>query len=385
MKTEYPQYIGIDIGKKSIHVAIATGSNPKKFPIREIEYKHPHWYRELMTLVMPNALICAEPTGWHYLQPVITALDMIADGVSVLQVNHQTTASIRRAYFGRAKNDNIDAQALAFIARQHVEADTVIGVKPYDRDRHQSAHSLRLLVNEHRRLTKQSTRRLNQLDQMGHSIMPQLVIQKSTWLKCVAVDAITPHQIIELSKHGHETMNRNQLRHIEKLANNLPDIQAHPMIIDNIQRMHTAWAQVNSEIEEVDEEIQRRVLVPPFSTITKKWATVPYLSSIGIASLHIATNGEADKLTISQFKASVGVAPTTGISGSIDTTGKTGTGYTPAKQAVHWCVQSLLKTTAPDNPIRRYFKSGHNASHCRRKLAGILSGIARNPNGAWKT
>lgn len=131
----------------------------------------------------------------------------------------------------------------------------------------------------------------------------------------------------------------------------------------------------------------RRIDEPPFSAITARWRTVPHLSDLAIAAFHVATDGLAAELTANQFKASLGVSPRTGISGSIDKSRNSKSGYRPAKDAIFMTVQTMLNpknNKLSKNRIKHFYDSGHKAAHCRRKLASILSGIARNPQGQWK-
>lgn len=208
-----------------------------------------------MQLIGISADVFAEPTGWHYFQPLVHALDLFGGDYDIWHINHQTTASMRRAYFGRAKNDRIDARAIAFAGLQHLTVQAISGIKLYDPITHQAAHSLRLLVNEYRRLTKQSTRRLNQLDQMGHSIFPQLAISKTTWLKCISYGAITPAQIHQLVTERPAHINGRQMRHIRELSEKLPVLDANPMIVQNVQRMYQSYNHLQGEVRAIADEI----------------------------------------------------------------------------------------------------------------------------------
>ncbi|MDE8535562.1 hypothetical protein PZC41_14755, partial [Staphylococcus aureus] len=99
------------------------------------------------------------------------------------------------------------------------------------------------------------------------------------------------------------------------------------------------------------------------------------------AACFIATHGRPAEYSLSEFKAAVGVAPTTGRSGSVDKTRKKRGGYAPARALIHLAVQTMSDDS--QSLIYEYFarhrgKKKRAFAASKRKLAGILSGIARS-------
>jgi hypothetical protein len=105
-----------------------------------------------------------------------------------------------------------------------------------------------------------------------------------------------------------------------------------------------------------------------------------------IAALHVATHGKADQMETEQFKAALGAFPQVKSSGITHESHAHKKGYRPAMNALFIWTLNLVKPTAPDNPIRRYFNGGEKNggkkfTAARAKLARILAAVARSENG----
>src|SRR5215207_10010614 len=175
-----PPIVGIDIGKSQLHVCIADPAqrDARKWPVTVIKYDDPQWYVQLHALVPVGAIVAAEPTGWHYLQPIVTVLQ----ARWIWQVGHQIVAAVRKTHLAKAKTDHIDAQALATIAQLVSQDNPPRGCRPYHHAFFIQAHALRMLLNEKRATQKQTTRLTIQLDALSHSVWPACAIRRDAFL-----------------------------------------------------------------------------------------------------------------------------------------------------------------------------------------------------------
>jgi transposase len=380
-----PFAVGVDIGKGALHVCVAIPAIPiKNWAVQEVSLKDPNWADTLLRIVPPGALVLHEPTGWAYSLPLRRALEMREPRPNIWLINHVASAASRRLYVSRAKNDTLDARAIARIAQDVVDGQEVRGVRPDNTTLQDTVLGLRLLLNYRRRLTKLTTRLSNQIDALAHSIWPILAQKKSLYLALIERGAVTPEEILQmLAAQPTLGMRGTAVTALRTLADALPCVPVHPTIRSSIATLHAEYAANMAKREALQNAIEA-TLHADFPDITRRWSTVPGAGPLYIASLIVATNGLYSELTAEQFKAACGVAPNTGRSGSVDKTRKGRGGSVHAKDALHMWALSLVGDTAPDTSIRRYFGAGHNLAHCKRKLAEILSGIARNPEGAWR-
>ena len=84
----YP-VLGVDIGKDALHVCAAyTDQNPRHWKVAKIEYADPAWHEQLQRLIAPGAVVAAEPTGYHYLQPLVTVFSWIPGAALWQGVRH---------------------------------------------------------------------------------------------------------------------------------------------------------------------------------------------------------------------------------------------------------------------------------------------------------
>ncbi|HRF95942.1 MAG TPA: hypothetical protein PLZ51_12135, partial [Aggregatilineales bacterium] len=95
--------------------------------------------------------------------------------------------------------DKLDAQALAVIAEMILSGRPPNQSRPLNIANDELITILRLLVNEHRRQTKEETRALNRLDQLAHGIFPACAVRKNSFITAVTYGAVTPEEIYELA------------------------------------------------------------------------------------------------------------------------------------------------------------------------------------------
>lgn len=389
-----PAAIGIDVGKKQLHICVANtnDNNPKaiaRWTVHVVDYEDPLWYQRLLALVPVGGVVALEPTGYHLIAPIITVLKTWQPTATIYQVSGATTGQIRKLFISSSKTDHMDARALAYIAGKIIAQTpprTAVLLEP---ELEQHLQHLRLYVNAHVRLTKQTTRIKNQLSALGHGIFPQLNIKRTTWLRCVALGAVTPieiHALVNNRSAYPELQDGRGFKFVEALANALPPIDGDSAIRDAIINLAHTLQSTEAELVITAEHITRLVEHPALIDVTNRWRTAPNIGDYGIAALHIASNGKAHELERDQFVAAVGCAPATSRSGDQQRDAAATIGYRPAKTTLHLLTQTLLKETSRPNIVADYFDtttSQRRLAATRRKLASILSGIARSNEG-WR-
>ncbi len=391
-------HVGIDIGKSTLMVAQSHQTLPvNRWPATPIRLTDPDWHHTLAALVPAGAIVTAEPTGTHYLTPILIALR--DRNVTVWQVPTTTTKHVRAVHVSGGKSDRTDAQALALAATWIAQGRPVHGAYPLDLTFDDEVTSLRQLVNAHSLMTRSRTRLLNQLDQLGHSLWPTLVQSKNIWLRAVSADAITPAEVRALaafenlkSVPGYENPAARAALH--KLAALLPDnLPASNRTRTSIADLHDQVLTLTAQIAQNAETITTTVQRPPFEKITARWITMPYAvpeqgelpgNLIAIATLHVATKGRADTFSRDEFKAAIGAHPKTRQSGDRITRERVKKGYRPAMVATRMWTLTLVSPRVQENPIRRYYasvKSPYRMQAAVGKLARILHAVARDPAG----
>ncbi len=391
-------HVGIDIGKSTLDVCRSKPHEPPtRWPVYKIHLEAPNWHHQLQALIPPAAVITVEPTGWHYLTPLLTALRDV--NAVIWQVPTTTTRHIRAVHISGSKSDRTDAQALALAAEWLANGRHVHGAYPLDTAREASVTQLRLMINAHRRMTKTRTRTLNQLDALAHGLWPALAQHKALWLRAARAGAITPQQIIALARRqdlktvpGYE--HHLTRRALQRLAALLPDDVTPPQ--DTVRQVEDLLAQhdaLTAQLQENAAAITRAVTLPPFDEVTARWRTVPYAvprqgeypgQLLGIATLHVATRAHAQDYTKDQFKAALGAHPRTRQSGDSVTRDRHKKGYRPAMTTLYTWTMRLIRPAAVSNPVRDYYNATttrYRMQAAVNKLARILWGVARDPEG----
>jgi hypothetical protein len=379
-----PRAFGIDIGKEYLHVCAAdpTQVNARKWVVTVIKYEDPQWYVTLSNLIPDGSIVAAEPTGWHYFQPLVTVLQ---DRV-IWQVGHQIVAAIRKIHLAKAKTDHIDSQSLALIAQQISVGEPPRGVRLYHHEFFVEAHALRMLLNEKRATQKQATRLGNQLDALSHSVWPACAIRREAFLTLFN-EGIPQARDLKTAVQVAATQNRRSTA-LRQLAADIPaGLPVNPYTIQAIAQRVPALRLLEAQIKNLDDALAAALTSPTFAPIAARLLTVPCMSLDLIAAILVATDARPDLMTISQFKAAIGYHPTSFSSGNTDRARRTKSGYRPAKALLYMLAQNLVNPRAanPANVIAQYYDSEKkNMSACRRKLTGILWAIASREGAAWK-
>lgn len=385
-------HAGIDISKTQLDICLSdTSLPPRTWGVHRLKYEEPDWYLQLAQLIPNGALVVVEPTGWHYLKPVITALEPV--NCLVWQVPTTTTGSIRSVHISSSKSDKMDARALALAATWIAAGQHVHGAYPHNQALEEAISDLRAIMNRRVRDKKTETRLLNQLDALGHSIWPSLVIKKDAWLKAIQAGAITPFELRDLANRDdlaqiegyHHGNTRNALfRLVESIP---PHVDATATVAATIRNLGDQLATVQQQIEATERELESAIIAPYFRELTRRWLTVPHATPLAITSLIIATRGRPATFDRDQFKAAIGAHPRTAQSaGSTNHNGKK-TGYRPAMVTTWFWTMRLIEDRAEDNAVRDYNRRlvAANHPHAFRasigKLARILHAVACDPEG----
>ncbi len=388
-------YLGIDIGKNTIHVCTPDEGPARRWPVTIIDLEAPNWHQNLAALVTPGETIAAiEPTGWHYSRPIIAVLQDL--GTSILHVAHHASKATRAANISSQKTDINDARALAVKAVEYATTNQAVGVKVIPPELNDLLISLRLTISALLRTKQLRSRSINRLDAYARGIWPSLSLHRNTWLRAVAVGAICPDELHALAERVKrypiilkaEERNayasakaRNSLR---KLTADLPIMPVPADLREAIIKNFTHLQEAEEEIARLTETLNSLIQHPLLVDVTRAWQTAPAWSPTELATLHAACNCHAQDFSADEFRAAVGCHPSRQESGQITEAKATKRGYRPAKAALHLWTERLLSPAAPQpNPISEYFyrlkaENKPFAIHSTRgKLARILSGLAR--------
>jgi transposase len=118
---EFKHYVGIDVSKNTLDVAVVTNANDKPHHIQISNNKSgfkqlTSWFKKIADFNFSTTLFCMEHTG-IYNNPVIDFLTKLSCTIWVENAMH-----IQRSIgFQRGKNDKVDAQRIAVYAFKNKE------------------------------------------------------------------------------------------------------------------------------------------------------------------------------------------------------------------------------------------------------------------------
>ena len=389
--TALPQHadaIGLDVGRAGFHISIPTpGMPPATWAVWYFDYQqNPDWYITLTGLCRPGTVIVAEPTGWHYLSPIANVIQR-ATKARLYLVDHQISGKVRAAHVSSQKTDQTDARALALIAQDIRERKPVRGVSYHDQELENYVIHLRLLVNSHARTTVEAARLKNRMRQLAHGMFPSLS-EGTMWFTCLKYGKASPSQIRAwLSGERPTDITPTNWVRLQKFGALLPEYEITSEIVAaTALELYERLATLQESVTRLEAQVEQIVTNYPFDVITRRWMTVPYANPMYIAPLHVATHGKADQMETEQFKACLGAFPQVKSSGLTHQSRAHKKGYRPAMNTLFLWTLSLVRSTAPDNPIKSYFAGGEKQggkkfTAARSKLARILAAVARSENG----
>jgi hypothetical protein len=178
-------YVGIDLGYRE-HVVAATpfqAFNPQRQPdgwkrVKTLKfgsdaagYQRLQRYLERCSADPADFLMLLEPTGGYYGLSLI--LYLLGKGYRILQVDNRTVKEYREKVFGlETKTDDVDARLMARMGFLHEMVGEEFSIQPVylvDGD----AAALRVMVRDLEKLTREITRRRNQLQQIAAATFPE--------------------------------------------------------------------------------------------------------------------------------------------------------------------------------------------------------------------
>jgi|GEM_PF-2495052 hypothetical protein len=389
VNTSHP-YIGIDIGRYKLFVAVTPEHErltPKQHPTVELDLKDTDWWKHLLDLIADDAHIAAESTGFHLLAPIARLIEAYRPNATIWQVEGKLTMHIRSSQVSKnAKNDRLDAISLRLIAVMCGQGSPPLGARPYDYEHESVVQALRLHHNTYYRIDRDRVRLINRLKVLARSIAPILDQRIDSYLTAIRFGIVTPQHfraLAALTPKDRRSLSipSGTRANIMYIANRIPPI-------DPDETTATAIIDLAAALEKLDQDQSREsghitalIDTPPLADITHRWRTVYGAKDTWLAALHIATRGQATTITKDEFRAAVGVAPSTAITGEDDSTRLTKKGYRPARAAMHLWTLVCLSPNAQDNAIARYFHASDKRSlgAAKNKLARVLWGVARDP------
>jgi hypothetical protein len=377
--TQPQSLLGLDLGRHKLDLSYPDGGTPKKWQTVTIDLRDPDWFLHFVNLVAADALIVAEPTGWHMLTPIVTCLRAWRPLAQLILINTTQTKKVRSVFIASSKTDAMDARALAYVALKISQGEDVIGQHKFDHHREAVVGSLRLKVNSVVRVQRTATRATNQIAAFGHSLWPLLAQKKATWIPLAARGIVTPHQVktyVAEKNEEWQSLSGIARHHISKLADQLPDIDGDPTVVTAIVDLANMIYLLEQEERVLLADIEQRIHQAPFAQVTSLWETAPGCGSLLIAALHVASSGRAQELTADQMKSACGVSPLANTSGSVDNTRKNRKGYRPAMALLHLATMACIGNG--DNVIADYYTRTKDMPATKAKLVRVLSGIARS-------
>lgn len=371
--------VGIDVGKGAVDLCLAHNESPKDWEVTHIEFKvskGQRWDKCLLD-ACEGGVVVLEPTGWHLSAPIIALLAPVAD---VWIADNSITGMIRANHVSPHKTDKQDSRALAWIAREIAAGKTPRRVRQYS-DTDRVVHVLRLLCNERLRRSKERTRALNRFKAFAYGIHPGLSpinTRAETYLRYAAEGVVS---VADLHAVDLNTAGARRPELIRRRAQTF-DIPTDELLLEITQREARRVLALDAEISDLDARITAVLDRPtPLLHITELWRSVPFLNDVGVAALHVATNGRAAHMDEDQFKAATGQYPLLHASGQTQRGKVSRRGYRPAMNALFSTTRLMLADK--NNAVYAHYaqvkaRKGKGRNAASAKLAKILSAMARN-------
>jgi len=373
--------VGIDIGVDGVHVCIPRDDMPiSQWPVYFVTYESPAWREQLLSMLDDGTVVTAEPTGWHYLMPIARVITQESPAALWL-VEHSATGSWRETSDMKQKTDINDARALAAIADRIYFTHAAAGARQLDWYEQEELLELRFMMNSYHKAKKEITRHKNRLAHLGHSIDPRLN-RGNAWFTCMSLGAYTPDEILALDTRG-LGLASSTVAAINRLKTDLRPTYVSAMLHSSIIENYAEYARLVTQQQTILDELIARVKSSQWAWLYDVWMTAPSAFPAAVIALIIASKGRPHELSFKVFRATVGMYPVLKFSGTKKQAKSARRGYRPAMALMHMWTQSLLKESAPDNLIKRYFAGG--AAHGGRKFSATKARFLRILHGMAKS
>ncbi len=401
-------YVGIDVGYRE-HVAAAVPwrlFNPQTQPdgwkrVRTVRFssdagghKRLQAYLDRHSPHATDFLVLLEPTGGYY--GLVLQMYLLGRGYRVVQVENKAVADYREKVFGsETKTDDVDARLMARMGFLHEAVGEEFSIHPVVlADPDQAA--LRVMVRDYRKLTKEITRRMNQLQQVVAVTFPELKAFFTTSTATPAVRRLlerfpTPAELAAASiedveqalRDAHAPTHVRRAEELHALARQSAGVRA---------LTHHLWRQawIIGQLPTLEEA--RRALLEEIGRITAAHPYAPIIDSLPVRSpiwtaTLIAVIGDVHRFKrYDHLKAYLGWSTRKTASGtSVDASGLAKSGVRLSRHVLFLMALSLLSPSAPDNLFREDFRRmtargvrGDTAlGHVAGKLAVVLSGMLK--------
>jgi transposase len=395
-------YVGIDVGYRA-HTAAACrlqDFNPQRerdawrrvrtvqFTADAAGFAHLQRYLERFSLDPVNFLVLLEPTGGYYGLALIVYL--LNKGYRVLQVENRAVKDYREKVFGsETKNDMVDARLMARMGFLHTVVGEEFSIQPVqvvDAD----AAEVRVMVGDLSKLTKEISRRLNQLQQIAAATFPEFKTffkdsTASRAARAILVRFPTPQALASADEQEiAEVLRAVRAYTHAKRAGELRVLAQGSAGVRTLS--HRQWRQgwLIAQLEglerarrELVAELEQAVASHPYTPIIE---SLPMKSPIWTATL-IGVIGDIQRFTtFREFKAYMGWYPQTKSSGtSLDSSHLALKGVRSGRRVFGQMALLLLTPNVRETPFRvvyqRWTERGLPGATAIGHLAGKLCGV----------
>jgi hypothetical protein len=110
-------------------------------------------------------------------------------------------------------------------------------------------------------------------------------------------------------------------------------------IRENVALTYARIQALDAQTDQISDQVDAMIHTYPFEVVTRRWEKVIATSVERLATLHVATHGDADRYTEDQFKTALGAFPQIKQSGATTKARSAKKGYRPAMAALFMWTQ----------------------------------------------
>jgi transposase len=401
-------YVGIDVGYRT-HVAAACSLqdfNPQRgrdawrgvrtlqFTADAAGFAHLRRYLERLSRDPVDFLVLLEPTGGYY--GLALTVYLLSKGYRVLQVENRAVKDYREKVFGsETKNDVVDARLMARMGFLHTVVGEEFSIQPVQLVDADSAE-LRVMVGDLTKVTKEISRRLNQLQQIAAATFPEFKTffkdsTASRAARAILVRFPTPQDLADADDQEIADVLRSVSAYTHaKRASELRMLAKGSAGVRTLS--HRQWRQgwiiaqldvLESARRELVAELEQAVASHPYTSIIE---SLPIKSPIWTATL-IGVIGDVHRFnTFREFKAYMGWYPQTKSSGTSANSSRLAIkGVRSGRRVFGQMAMLLLTPNIRETPFRVSYRRWTDRSmpgaaavgHLAGKLCGVIYGMLK--------